>query len=313
MKDSVKFGLVVLLSVLAIFIGIILMAIELIGAGVFIAIVTISLIVLLIPILLFKERKIVLSESSISVKAPFMALDIPLSSIDSIHTINPFFPIVRVFGYSGLHIRCGDFIHKNIGNVMCAFDDRVPLLIMITSGKKRVAINMKTLEETESLLKGLVESTGLTVTDYETSLSEEDKRANKRMMRIIIAAISVTVIICAILAVALMFVGSVDVTLTDSEIEIDATLMNESIAYADITSVELRDDIGYGSRIVGMANMKIKTGSFENNEFDRYRLAVYNDTSKAIVVHTSDQTYVFNLSTSESTEELYTEILSKLP
>ena len=240
-------------------------------------------------------------------------MEIPLKSIDSIHTFDVFKPYLRSWGYKGLHCRSGLFEHKTYGGVGCAFDDRVPLYIMIVSGKRKTVINMRTLEETKDLLMRLTTLSGKEVTEDITSEKEECKKKSKRRLIIVCTISAVAAIALVVGIVFSMTMGSVNVTLTDSDVEIDASLKSEiSIPYSDITYIELRDDVDYGHRVIGTSNSKVLIGDFENDEFGRYTLAVYKDTSKAIVIHTAEEIYVTNLSDDGSTEELYQDLLTRI-
>lgn len=313
MKDSMKFASGMIAFLVLFILGIVLLITEVIGIGVFSVIVVLSIAMIFLPIMFFKGRIISVDHESLKISAPFINMEIPLRSIDAIYTFNEFKPYLRSFGYSGLHCRSGLFEHKVYGGVECAYDDRVPLYIMILSGKKRTVINMRTLEETKDLLQKLTTLSGKEVIEETVEMTEECKKKSKRRL-IIVCSISAVAIIALIVGIVLaMTVGSVDVTLTDSDVEIDASLKSEiSIPYSDITYIELRNDIDYGHRVIGTANDKVLIGDFENDEFGRYTLAVYKDTSKAIVIHTAEEIYVTNLSDDGSTEELYQDLLTRI-
>ena len=313
MKDSMKMLASIVAGTVMIAILLILLIMEVIGVGVFVALTIVATVVMIIPVFTFKKRTITFDKKGISIVAPFVTMDIPFDRIDSIHTYENIGINLRTFGYSGIHVRCGNFISKELGDVTCAYDDRVPLKILIVSGKKKMVFNKGTLEETLELLNQLSEHTGK---DIERSVgyvpTPEERASTKKKYKIAIGAvIGVTVAIVALVGI-MMFIGSVDVTLTDTHVEIDATMMNEEIPYSDITLVELRSDIDYGTRTMGMSNSKVLIGSFDNDEFGRYRLAVYRDVSEAIVIHTADEIYVVNVDSSESTIRLFNELSSKV-
>ena len=313
MKDSMKFASGMIMFTVLFILGLVLLLTEKIGTGIYLIFVIASIAALLVPILFFKRRAISIDQESIRISAPFIDMEIPLKSIDSIHTFDVFKPYLRSWGYKGLHCSSGLFEHKTYGGVGCAFDNRVPLYIMIVSGKRKTVINMRTLEETKDLLMRLTTLSGKEVTEDIASGTEECKKKSKRRLIIVCSISAVAAIALVVGIVFSMTMGSVNVTLTDSDVEIDASLKSEiSIPYSDITYIELRNDIDYGHRVIGTANNKVLIGDFENDEFGRYTLAVYKDTSKAIVIHTAEEIYVTNLSDDGSTEELYQDLLTRI-
>ena len=308
-----KFASGMIMFTVLFILGLVLLLTEKIGTGIYLIFVIASIAALLVPILFFKGRTISIDPESIRISAPFIDMEIPLKSIDSIHTFDVFKPYLRSWGYKGLHCRSGLFEHKTYGGVGCAFDDRVPLYIMIVSGKRKTVINMRTLEETKDLLMRLTTLSGKEVTEDIASGTEECKKKSKRRLIIVCTISAVAAIALVVGIVFSMTMGSVNVTLTDSDVEIDASLKSEiSIPYSDITYIELRDDVDYGHRVIGTSNSKVLIGDFENDEFGRYTLAVYKDTSKAIVIHTAEEIYVTNLSDDGSTEELYQDLLTRI-
>ena len=308
-----KFASGMIMFTVLFILGLVLLLTEKIGTGIYLIFVIASIAALLVPILFFKGRTISIDPESIRISAPFIDMEIPLKSIDSIHTFDVFKPYLRSWGYKGLHCSSGLFEHKTYGGVGCAFDDRVPLYIMIVSGKRKTVINMRTLEETKDLLMRLTTLSGKEVTEDIASGTEECKKKSKRRLIIVCTISAVAAIALVVGIVFSMTMGSVNVTLTDSDVEIDASLKSEiSIPYSDITYIELRDDVDYGHRVIGTSNSKVLIGDFENDEFGRYTLAVYKDTSKAIVIHTAEEIYVTNLSDDGSTEELYQDLLTRI-
>ena len=312
MKDSGKFGLGLFVSTILIIVDVALLLTEKIEVGIFAAILILSLIFLIIPILLFRKRRISLSETSIDIAAPFVSIDIPYESVLSIHTFNSIKLTLRTFGYGGISVRCGEFIHSTLGSVVCACDEKIPMFIMIVTEKKKVILNLESLDSTKLLLSQIESQCGKKAVKEEYVLSDEEKRKNKRNTRIAIGAFVSVIAIVAVIVIIVMSIGSVNVILTDTDMEIDATMMNKTIPYSEIDSVEIVTDLDYGYRVAGTSNSKVLTGSFENDDFGRYYLAVYKDVSESIVVHTAEKVYVVNLVDSESTVNLYNELLTRL-
>ena len=195
---------------------------------------------------------------------------------------------------------------------VCVCDEKIPMFIMIVTEKKKVILNLESLDSTKLLLSQIESQCGKKAVKEEYVLSDEEKRKNKRNTRIAIGAFVSVIAIVAVIVIIVMSIGSVNVILTDTDMEIDATMMNKTIPYSEIDSVEIVTDLDYGYRVAGTSNSKVLTGSFENDVFGRYYLAVYKDVSESIVVHTAEKVYVVNLVDSESTVNLYNELLTHL-
>lgn len=123
----------------------------------------------------------------------------------------------------------------------------------------------------------------------------------------------------AIIAVPILIIDAssgtdgITVELDDEGISVDAPMTDFSIKYADISSVTLDDDFERGTRTSGYHDLKISSGNYKNTSLGSYRLAAYDGCDSCIIVTTSGgKAYAFNASTESSTQELYTDILSRL-
>lgn len=313
MKGSAKFAIGFAISMLLIIGGIVLLINEKIGVGVFIAMVTASVIVLLVPMLFFKGPRIDLDGTSLRIDAPMVNVDLPFDSIDSVRIYERISFGIKTFGYGGLHRRSGDFTNSLFGTFTCACDTRVPLFILVTSGKRKVLFNLDTLESTRSAFDTLRSKVPCEVSTEPYVMDTEEKENVGRRKRMIIGvSVALGCVLCAVIAFV-MLTGSVNVTLTDSDVEVEASFSSDfSIAYTDITYIELRNDLDYGKRVIGTANSKVLTGSFDNDEFGRYKLAVNRSVSECVVIHTADEVYVINCDSSGSTLEMYNELSSRI-
>lgn len=304
-----RFPVAVIFTMSIMVLGLVLLLLDVVMIPGFLVIIAISFVPIALTALLFKKVGVVLDGTSIRIRGPFVTLDIPVSEIDSIHTLESFKPGIRTFGFSGIHMKCGDFTNKTLGNVICVFDDRIPLILMLVSNKKKVLINTRDLSVTRDLLDRLCTMTGKTVSDGPYIPSESEIEQATRTTKIVAVVCASLLIISGITVGIFSFAGNVDVEVTESDITVDSMFMNVTLGFKEIISVDLVKDIDYGSRVVGVSNMKIKSGTFENGEFGKYHLAVYKDVSEAIVIRTVDETYVINQSDSGSTSELYRSIL----
>ena len=312
MKDSAKFTAFFTLSMMMIIVGVTLLIMDSVGIKVFIAIIVASIALIFVPILLFKGTEAHLDEEALVLSAPFVDARIPYSSIDSLSCVTEMDFGFRGFGYGGVKYGSGDFSNKMLGGYTRAASSAVPLVIIITSGKKKYAVNLKTLDDTRRLFDSISSRISPDKICDMPPMTEKEKRDVKHRYRAVIVLTAVILVVVTILVAWAMTAGHVDAELKDDRIEIRATLMNEDITYADITSVELRDDVDYGNRVGGMGNPKFSTGNFKNGEFGKYRLAIHNDVKECIVIHTTDMVVVFNMSDGESTASMYRELLDRI-
>ena len=121
------------------------------------------------------------------------------------------------------------------------------------------------------------------------------------------------VIACAISSLVVLGSGSVSANIDDKGLEVSAPFVDEKISYQDIDSVELRNDVDYGSRRAGYAGKNLLSGNFRNDEFGNYKLAIHRSTSECIVVHHSSGILLFNLDSSDDTERFYDDLSSRIP
>ena len=313
MKDSIKFAIGLAISMTLFVLGISLLNMDLIGIGVFVALISSSIVILVLPVFLFKGAVIDLDGDSLRVEAPMANVNIPFDRIENVRIYEKVSLGVRTFGYSGLRRRSGDYTNAEFGTYTCACDTRVPLYIFVKSGKKKVLFNLNTLESTRSAFETLRSKVSCEVTTEPYIMTMEEKAATSRRKKVIICStVAIGCVICAIIAFS-MLTGSVNVTLTDSEVDVEASFTSDfSIEYTDITYIELRDDLDYGKRIIGTANSKVLTGTFNNDEFGKYKLAVNKSVSGCVVIHTDKETYVVNCDSDESTIGMYNELLTKI-
>ena len=107
--------------------------------------------------------------------------------------------------------------------------------------------------------------------------------------------------------------SGVQVKLGETEMTIDAPLMERTVKYADIEKVELDPDFKIGERISGYGGLSINSGKFRNSEYGQYSLASYSscDTFVKITLKSGGHV-VFNQKNVSETEALYSDLLSRL-
>lgn len=314
MNDSSKFWAAVAASTLLILLDGALIIASAIPMWLFWVILVVSLVPIFVPILSFKGAQASVSDGRLRVKAPFVDLDIPLSSIQAVECRRGFDIGFRVYGYGGISSGSGDFTNDEFGAYTFAGSKKIPVFVVVRHSDRRIlAFNVHDEAETMSVYRALVDGTdakGPVMTPEESSRAAMGHRSMRNVM-IAITAICIVVVV-AIVAVV-MVSGHVDVRMDEDSLEIDATMMHEDIPFDEISHIELRDDVDYGMRTGGFGGMDISSGNFRNDGFGDYRLAIHNDVDLCIVVHMIDgDTVVFNLGDRESTESFYRDLLDRL-
>ncbi len=124
--------------------------------------------------------------------------------------------------------------------------------------------------------------------------------------KVMIAVASVIVPLILIGAVILMFTGNVRVTCDDTALTVSATYGDDiTVSYADIDSVEYREDFDAGVRVSGFGSARLLLGTFENEEFGPYTLYAYNPCEAAVVLHDGEHVLVLSGKDAAETMKLY--------
>ncbi len=107
--------------------------------------------------------------------------------------------------------------------------------------------------------------------------------------------------------------AGVKVELGDTAVTIKAPMVDRTIAYDDIDTVELDPDFDIGSRISGYGGLEINSGKFRNSEYGQYTLASYASCDTFVkITKKSGEHIVFNQKNSAETEALYSDLVSRL-
>lgn len=126
----------------------------------------------------------------------------------------------------------------------------------------------------------------------------------------VVVAIITIVSICGIYM--LTQYGSVNASLNDESLHVDAPMLDENIAYTDIDYVELTEDLDLGYRASGFAGAHVLSGLFHNDLYGDYHLGVYKSVDIYIVVHHGGNVLVFNCDSAEDTAVFYAELYYKI-
>lgn len=310
MNDSTKFWCTVLASTLIMVVDAVLVVMSALPMWAFWLILAVAIVLLFIPMLSFKGTQASVSDGRLRVKAPFVDVDVPLSSIQAVECRTEFDMGLRMYGYGGISSGSGDFTNREFGSYTFAGTKKISLFIVVRHGGKRIlAFNVGSEAETMALYRELAGLSGKVGAVISPDESEKAAKGHRTMRNFMVAFIIMAVaIVIAVVALA-MAGGHVDVSMDEDGLEVDATMMHEDIQYCDISHIELRNDLDYGVRVGGFGGSDISSGNFRNDEFGGYRLAVHNDVHSFIVVHRTDgSVVVFNLENEESTESFFEEL-----
>lgn len=312
MKDSYKFLAGFIASIVLIAMDVLLLLEDAIGITMFFIMLVVAILISILPTALFKGTSVEFGNTSVHITAPFVDQTIPYSSITSISSSNHLDYGMRTFGYGGLRYGSGDFTSGSLGTYIRAADSSIPLVIVIKSGKKTIAFNLKSLDDTEEALLELESRVPHAKTDGLPPTTSEQDRSFKRMRNAVVAFSVVVMLVVLAIVAWTMTIGNISAIMEEECISIDATMMHEHVYYDDIVQIELRDDVDYGDRIGGLGNGKVLTGNYRNDEFGKYRLAVWRNVDECVVIHTVDKVIVFNLKDAENTYTFYKDLLDRV-
>ena len=310
MNDSTKFWCTVLASTLIMVVDAVLVVMSALPMWLFWLILAVAIVLLFIPMLSFKGTQASVSDGRLRVKAPFVDVDVPLSSIQAVECRTEFDMGLRMYGYGGISSGSGDFTNREFGSYTFAGTKKIHLFIVVRhSGKRILAFNVGSETETMALYRELAGISGKAGAVISPDESEKAAKDHRTMRNFMVALIIVTVAIVIAVVALTMTGGHVDVSMDEDGVEVDATMMHEDIPHSDISHIELRDDLDYGVRVGGFGGSDISSGNFRNDEFGSYRLAVHNEVHSFIVLHRTDgSVVVFNLDSRGSTESFFVEL-----
>ena len=141
-------------------------------------------------------------------------------------------------------------------------------------------------------------------------VQEQNKLAReKRIKRII------TVVVLVLVVGGWLLMGGVKLELGEQLLTVSGTMSGSlSVPYDNITALDLRDSMDFGSRSLGVSSLRTQCGTYRNKEFDRYRLYAYGNAQAYIVVHyTGDpdsSVLVFNRKDAGDTRAVYEQLLT---
>lgn len=127
------------------------------------------------------------------------------------------------------------------------------------------------------------------------------------------AQVIFAIIFVFIIGLCFIFVGQAKYEISENEIKFSGTLTKSTtIKFNEIQSIEYIEFLERGTRDIGLGTLKMQIGSYNNGEYDKYKLYAYASVEQYIVIKYNDKVLVFNQSTTEKTEGIYNTLKSKL-
>lgn len=116
-------------------------------------------------------------------------------------------------------------------------------------------------------------------------------------------------------AVLAGLMGDYRITLTESAVEIDASMYDLSVPYTEITEITTVDTLQNGVRTNGYGGFEKSFGHFHFDTYGDCMLYAYNDTPRFVVLRLQSKPYcvILNAQTVEQTDALCAEIKAQLP
>lgn len=122
---------------------------------------------------------------------------------------------------------------------------------------------------------------------------------------------AVTVAILVFVAV-MLFSGKVETTFGDDCFTVRGSYYgSQTVSYADIDSLELRQDAVPGSRVFGVGSYRLLLGTFRNEEFGTYTRYTYYKPESCIVVRMGEKVLVLSGKGKAETQDIYSQLLSR--
>lgn len=113
--------------------------------------------------------------------------------------------------------------------------------------------------------------------------------------------------------IAVIYIKGISVNLNDNGFTINSSSYNKEFKYTEIESVELLDNVDYGTRTFGLNAIVLQIGNYKNNDFGNYQLAVYKNNDSSIKLTTkASEIIVFNIKSKDDTKKLFEELKSKI-
>lgn len=183
--------------------------------------ITVSVVVVFAPLASNNNNWVSMDGNGIIIKAPFVDLSIPYSSIQNADMVTGFKPGIRIIGYGFLRRGSGSFTNEMLGTYTFTGTTTVDRMIVIRSSNKKVdivAFNLPSAEAIEELFHKIAKSIGSDSTGMPYLNTEKNKKSYRSTKRIIVALSAVAVIAVAAILIITMTMGHVDAYLDDDSL-----------------------------------------------------------------------------------------------
>lgn len=145
-------------------------------------------------------------------------------------------------------------------------------------------------------------------TVYEVHPSAMDKTSRMITRGALIFA-AVILIITAII----LFTGEINYIYADDSFTVTASYWNDlTVAYSEITAIELRSGNISGTRTWGLGNFRILAGTFHNDEFGSHTRYTCYKPEACVVVTCGEKTLVLSGRNAASTQLIYDELTQRV-
>ena len=104
----------------------------------------------------------------------------------------------------------------------------------------------------------------------------------------------------------------VSVLWDEDHFTVKAPMMERTVRYDEVSRLELRENVAYGSRTWGADYITGMSGRFKNREFGNYFCAVYKKPEQCIVMETPQGILAFNASEDAKTREWFEELCTHM-
>ncbi len=144
-----------------------------------------------------------------------------------------------------------------------------------------------------------------TATKEDAIMNSSERKTTKLSL-----AVGIIIIIFVIIS---LFTGKFELQFEETFFRINATYWDDAtVNYADIDSIEYREENVAGTRTFGYGGSTIIMGECENSEFGSYTRYTYISCDACIVLTVDNNILVINGKNEEQTKEIYEELQKKL-
>jgi len=153
-----------------------------------------------------------------------------------------------------------------------------------------------------TLLATVVLSVAMTLAIF---FGDSGESQTSTIVLVFMAAIMVCIVI---MSIALLKTRKTMVEVGDKELKVHGMMVDVSICYNDIKSIETRDEMFIGVKTIGVDLGRYVGGSFTNKEFGLYKISLQCNIKKMIIIRHLEGTLVFNQDSIEATLMTYESI-----